>query len=77
MSISRRGLMPDLRRTRTRPTQGSTTTRNTPLDLSWDPLLSRLAGTPALWNDRPHNAVRTAAALCGREAPRRHVAPSS
>ena len=32
--------------------------------------------TPALWDDRPR-AVRTAAALCGREAPRRHVAPSS
>ena len=32
------------------------------------------SGTPALWDDRPR-AVRTAAALCGREAPRRHVAP--
>jgi len=33
------------------------------------------SGTPAPWDDRPR-AVRTAAALSGREAPRRHVAPS-
>ena len=42
-SFSRCGLMPDLRRTRSRKTQAraQTTTRNTSLDLSWDPLLSR------------------------------------
>jgi len=47
------------------------------LDLSWDPLLSRMASTPAPWDDRRLNAVRTAASSVPSRARARHALPAS